>query len=370
MSNKKDFIPVSAPNLSGNEMKYLVDCVTTNWISSKGKYVEKFEKMFAEYIGVKHAVAVSNGTVALHLALLSLDIGPEDEVIVPTLTYIASANAVKYTNARVVFADCEKDTWNISIESIKKRISSKTKAIIVVHLYGHPCDMDPIMKVAKEHNLYVIEDAAEAIGSQYKSKKVGGIGHLGTFSFYGNKTITTGEGGMVVTNDDKIAEKVCLLKGQGMAPDKRYYFPILGYNYRLTNMQASIGVAQMEKIDYYVKKKREIAKAYNETLGNINGITLPPEKDWAYNTYWMYSILIEENFGVERDVLRKLLYEKGIETRPFFYPVHTMPMYKEYYRKDEFPIANELSKKGINLPSYTKLGSKEISRIAKALSTF
>lgn len=358
----KKYIPVSEPNLKKKELNYVVDAVKSTWISSKGKYIDKFEKMFAEYIGVNYAISVSNGTVALHLALLALNIGPSDEVIVPNLTYIATANSVSYVGATPVFADSEKDTWNIDPKSIERLVTKKTKAIILVHLYGNPCNMNAIMKIAKASNLFVIEDAAEAIGSEYFGQKTGSFGDISTFSFYGNKTITTGEGGMVVTNDREIANRLRILKGQGMNPDRRYWFDIIGYNYRMTNMQAAIGCAQMERVDELVEAKRNIAKLYNKYFMDIPGITLPVEKNHTTNTYWMYSIILDNHYREEKEKLRKELGKSGIETRPFFYLLTEMPPYNGH-KSDGCKIAKLLADKGLNLPSSTLLKEEEIKYI-------
>ncbi|KKR80710.1 MAG: hypothetical protein UU26_C0011G0001, partial [Candidatus Daviesbacteria bacterium GW2011_GWC1_40_9] len=253
-----------------------------------------------------------------------------DEVLCPTLTYIATANSILYVGAKPVFLDCQKDTWNIDPAKIEEKITKKTKAIIIVHLYGHSCDMEDILKIAKKHNLYVIEDSAEALGSKYlpadrqgKEKMCGSFGDIATFSFFGNKVITSGEGGMVVTNNDELAKKVALLKNQGMDTNKRYWHPVLGYNYRLTNVQSAIGLAQLENIGKFILKRRRIAKMYSRYLKNIEGITLSLEKDYTFHSYWMYCILIEKEYGVDRDRLMSLLEKQGIQTRPFFYPIHT-----------------------------------------------
>ena len=359
---KNRFIPVSKPALIGREKEYVLDCLESSWISSNGKYIELFEKGFAEKIGVKHALACSNGTVALHLALLSIGVGPGDEVIVPTLTYVATANAVKYTGATPVLADSAPDTWNIDPEKLEPLITKRTKAIIPVHLYGHPCDMDPIMDIAKRYGLHVIEDAAEALGSKYKCRTCGAIAHISTFSFYGNKTITTGEGGMVVTNDDELAAKVRILKGQGMDPKKRYWFPVVGYNYRMTNIQAAIGLAQLENADKFCEKRRMIARWYSESLKNIPGITLPVEKDYALHSYWMYSILIEDGYGKGRDEVMELLYKSGGETRPFFYPMHVMPVYWE--NSPGLKNAEDIASRGINLPTFYELTEEDVRYIS------
>lgn len=362
----KKLISIAKPALIGNERKYVLDCLKTNWISSIGKYINLFEKRFSEYIGTKHAITCSSGTTALHLALLALGIKKEDEVICPVFTYIATANSILYVGAKPIFIDCEQSIWNIDSTKIEERITKKTKAIIITHLYGHPCDIDPILKIAKKYNLYIIEDSAEAIGSKYKEKMCGSFGDIATFSFYGNKIITCGEGGMIVTNDNELAKKVVLLKSQGMDSNKRYWFSILGYNYRMTNIQAAIGLAQLENIEKFILKRREIAKIYNYCLKDIEGITFPIEKDYAFHSYWMYSVLIEKEYRLDRNEVIDFLAKQGIETRPFFYPVHTMPVYQglNYY---DFSISEEISRKGINLPTFYGLKEEEIRLIADFL---
>jgi len=359
-------VPVAAPALIGNEKIYVNDCLDTNWISSNGLYIQRFEDAFAQFLGVKHAIACCNGTAALHLALLALEIGPGDEVIIPTLTYVATANAVRYTGAEVVLADSEPNTWNIDPEKLEALITPKTKAIIPVPLYGHPCDMDPIIELANKYDLFVIEDSAEALGAKYKEQFSGSIADISTFSFYGNKTITTGEGGMVVTNDDHLAANVRLFQGQGMDPQKRYWFPVVGYNYRMTNIAAAIGLAQLENIDKFLEKRRVIACLYNEMLTGVHGITLPREESYAIHSYWMYSILIEDAYGKTRDETMQLLGKRGVETRPIFYPMHLMPVYG---RGDcqGLEVAADIASKGINLPTFYELSSEEIEYIASVL---
>jgi len=357
------FIPVSEPTITEKEIEYVMQAVKSGWVSSLGEFINKFEDAFAKYIGTKYALTVSNGTVGLHLALVSLGIKEGDEVIVPDLTFIATANAVKYTGATPVFADIDKDTWCISPDDIRKKVTSKTKAIIPVHLYGHPADMDPILQIAKEYELYVIEDCAEAHGAEYKGKKVGSIGHCGGFSFYGNKIITTGEGGMITTNDEKIYEKARYLRDHGMSKEKRYWHTEIGYNYRLTNIQAALGLAQLERINEIINKKRRIFEWYKEGLSDLEGIKLNPEKEWARNVYWIVC-LVNENFDEKkRDKFMKELKNKGIDTRPFFYPCSMMPM----YRKDEFmnPVSYEIYKKGINLPSGYNLKEEDVKWICQ-----
>lgn len=319
-------IPVYKPLLGGNEKKYVNDCLDSTWISSKGKYVDLFEQEFSKYIDVNHSITVSNGTVALHLALEALGIKSEDEVIVPTFTYIASVNAIIYTGAKPVFVDSCEDTWQIDPVDIRKKITKKTKAIMAVHLYGHPCDMDEIIKIAKEYDLYVIEDCAEAFGSKYKGKFVGTFGDISTFSFFGNKTITTGEGGMVVTNDETLCERAKHLKGQGLAKWREYWHDVVGYNYRMTNICAAIGLAQLEQANEIINKKREIASWYKEELKKVP-LKVQPEQNGVFNTYWMVTIVLDDYR--KRENLREYLKANGIETRPTFYPVHTMPMFSK-----------------------------------------
>ncbi len=357
-------IPVAEPYLGKRELEYVTECIKSGWISSIGKYVTKFEEEFSKFCGVKYGVATSNGTTALHLALVTLGIGKGDEVIVPTLTFVAVANAVTYTGAKPVFVDSEPATWNIDPKKIEKAITKRTRAIIPVHLYGHPANMDPIMDIAKKHHLFVIEDAAEAHGALYKGKKVGSFGDMSCFSFYGNKIITTGEGGMVLTNSAKLNKRLRFLKDHGMSKTRRYYHPEIGFNYRLTNIQSALGLAQLERIDEIVAKKRKDASLYNKLLGGIKGVILPPEEAWARNVYWMYSILIDEKFGLSRDELMTRLREKGIDTRPFFIPMHQLPPYK---CKGNFPVADRLSSQGINLPSSAKLKKKEIKYICETI---
>ena len=358
-------LPVAAPMLCEKELEYVSDCIISNWISSTGKYVTRFESLFADYCGTKYAVATSSGTTALHLALLALGVGEGDEVIVPSFTFIATANAVTYTGAKPIFVDSEKETWNIDPKLIEAAIRPQTKAIIPVHLYGHPADMDPILKIAKAHKLYVIEDAAEAHGAEYKGKKVGGLGDIGIFSFFGNKIITTGEGGMIVTNNPELEKQMRLLRDHGMSPTKRYWHSVLGYNYRLTNIQAAIGVAQIERIDSIIKAKLDIAERYRKQLKDIRGIICPPQTKWARNVYWLYSIVVQEEFGISRDDLMKELNSMGIDTRPLFPPVHTQPIYNTGQCLE---VSEELALKGLSLPSSAGLQKQEIDRVCCAIS--
>lgn len=357
--------PVYKPSLLGNEKKYVNECLDSTWISSKGKFVSEFENKFAEFVGVKHAITVSNGTVALHLALLALGIGKDDEVIVPTLTYIASVNSITYTGATPVFVDSLRDTWQINPEDVKKKITPKTRAIMAVHLYGHSCDMDALIALANEHGLFLIEDCAEAFGSLYKGTHVGSFGDISTFSFFGNKTITTGEGGMVITNDDTLFDRALHLKGQGLAMHREYWHDVVGYNYRMTNICAAIGLAQLEQAKFFIEKKIEIAAWYKEFLQNVP-VEVHKETENVKHSYWMVSILV--NKITHRDKLRKHLEDNGIETRPLFYPIHTMPMYSIKYLKH--PVAEDLGWRGLNLPSYPELNKRDVTYICDKIKGY
>lgn len=360
----KKMIPMAEPLLNGNELRYLKECVKSGWISSIGKYVKRFEEAFAAYLDCRHAVAVHNGTVALHLALAAMGVGQGDEVIIPTLTFAATANAVLYTGAKPVLVDVEEDTWNINPDLVEKAISGKTKAIIPVHLYGHPCDMDRIVGIAQEYNVAIIEDAAEAMGAEYKGRKVGGTGTVGCFSFFANKIITTGEGGMCTCNDPFITEKMVKLKDHGMRKTKRYWHDEVGFNYRMTNLQAAVGVAQLERIDRFLAKKRENAQMYNFYLSEIDELILPTEKKWAKSSYWMYSILVKKNSRVSRNKLMAYLGKKGIETRPVFYPLHRMPPYTV---DGSFRNAEYISALGLSLPSAVTIKEEQVEYVSKMI---
>ncbi len=360
-------IPVAEPDIGKEELENIIEAVKSGWISSKGKFILELEKKFSKYIGTKFGVSTSNGTTALHLALEALGIKAGDEVILPTLTFIACASMIKYVGAKPVFVDSHPDYWCIDPKKIEEKITDKTKAIMPVHLYGHPCDMDAISKIAKKNNLYIIEDCAEAHGAEFKGRKVGSFGTISCFSFYGNKIITTGEGGMCLTDDQVLAENMRVLRDHGMSTQKRYWHEVIGFNYRMTNLQAAIGVAQLDKINKFIEQKRKNAKIYNEFLKDIEGVVLPPEMPWAKNVYWMYSILVEDIFGMGRNDLLEKLAKSGIDNRPFFYPIHSMPPYKE---NSHYPVAEDLSAKGLNLPSSVKLSEIDLRKIANVLRSF
>ena len=357
-------IPIAEPSLGDEELKLITEAVRSGWISSKGKFIPEFEEKFAKYCTVKHGIATSNGTNALHLALVALNIGKGDEVIIPTLTFVATANVVRYTGAKCVFADSDPQYWCIDPKDIEKKITKRTKAIIPVHLYGHPCDMDLIMESAREHDLHVVEDCAESHGALYRNRFTGSFGDISCYSFYGNKIITTGEGGMCLTNDDVLAEKLKILRDHGMDPKRKFWHTVIGFNYRMTNLQAAIGVAQIGKIERFVEKKREIAEAYNKKFRDIDFVSLPPEMPWAKNVYWMYSLLLHDGLGIDRDQLMEKLRRHNVETRPFFAPIHTMPHYNE---GKGLPVAEDLARRGINLPSGVTLTESDITKVANVV---
>jgi perosamine synthetase len=357
-------IPVFAPWLSENVRRYVLDCVDTGWISSLGEYVPRFERDFATFCEARHAVATSNGTTALHLCLATLGIGPGDEVLVPDLTFVSTANVVRYTGATPVLVDSEPRTWGMDEVDARRKITPRTRVIVPVHLYGHPVDMGALLALAAEHGIDVVEDAAEAHGARWNGRRVGALGRVGAFSFYGNKIITTGEGGMVVTNDPALAERATFLRDHAMDPRRRYYHPEIGFNYRMTNIQAAIGCAQLEQADAILARRKAIAAAYEAGLAGIPGLTPPPAEPWAENVYWMYSVLIEPTFGPSRQAVIAGLRARGVDSRPFFVPLHELPM----YRLDaSFPVATTLGARGINLPSGTGLRPDEIATVCDAL---
>lgn len=360
-------IPLYKPLLGEKEKKYVMECMESTWISSKGSYIKQFEESFANYIGVKFATTVANGTVALHLALAALGIGPGDEIIVPTLTFVATVNAISYTGATPIFADSLRDTWQLDPEDVRRKISSRTRGIMVVHLYGYPADMDTLNYIAKEYGLYLIEDCAEAIGSRFKNRLVGSIGDVAAFSFYGNKTITTGEGGMVVTNCPQIYERALHLKGQGQVKNRQYWHDVIGFNYRMTNICAAIGLAQLEKLNEFINKKRQLAYYYQKVLEQFP-LQFHSEGKDVFHTYWLCSVLVSH--AALREPLRNFLAENGIETRPVFYPIHTMPMYSKSDYKNSFTVAKDISCRGINLPSWPGLSTAEIEFIGECINQF
>ncbi|MES2934943.1 MAG: DegT/DnrJ/EryC1/StrS family aminotransferase [Pseudomonadota bacterium] len=357
-------IPLYKPYLTGKEKEYVIACIDSTWISSKGEFIGIFESAFANYIGANRATSVCNGTVALHLALEALGLGVGDEVIVPTFTYIASVNTIVQTGATPVFVDSDPSNWQLDIPDVRRKITPRTKAVMAVHLYGFPCDMDQLVGLCQEHQLFLIEDCAEAFGSYYKGRHVGTFGDIATFSFFGNKTITTGEGGMVVSNNARLMDRAFHLKTQGVSPDQEYWHDIAGYNYRMTNLCAAIGQAQLESADFIIEKKRTIATWYNQKLDGLSLQMLEDTTD-TRQSYWLCSLLTEDRST--RDLLRAYLKTAGVETRPFFHPAHTMPMFAN---KERFPVAESLAQRGINLPSFPDLSQSEVAYICKLIHDF
>ena len=360
-------IPVCEPTLGGNEAKYVLDCIESNWISSAGKYIPRFEETFAQACDAGYAVACANGTVALHLALATLGIGPGDEVILPTFTMIATINAITYTGARPVLVDSEPRTWNMDLNQVADKITSRTRAAMPVHTYGHPVDMDPLVEMAERQGFYIVEDAAEAHGAEYKGRKAGSLGQAGCFSFYANKIITTGEGGMITTNNPDMARLARNLRDHAFSEERHFWHKYLGYNYRMTNMQAAVGLAQTEQMDGFVAARRANAARYTAALEQIPGIVTPPQAEWAKSVFWMYSILVEDEFGMTRDQLRAYLADHGIETRTFFIPMHLQPIYHQAYKGQRYPIAEMLCQRGFYLPSASSLTAREIDYVTETV---
>jgi perosamine synthetase len=357
-------IPIYQPYLYGREKEYVNKCLDTSWISSKGEFIGRFENTFAEYIGATYATSVCNGTVAIHLALEAIGIGQGDEIIVPTLTYIASVNTIIQAGAKPVFVDSLENSWQIDPEDVIRKITPNTKAVMVVHLYGLPCDMDSITTICEEHHLLLVEDCAEAFGSRYKGRHVGTFGDVATFSFFGNKTITTGEGGMVVSKDKSVMDKAYHLKTQGVSPTREYWHDVMAYNYRMTNLCAAIGLSQLEQANDIISRKRQVADWYKEGL---SGLPLKTHDELANteHSFWMCSIALDDS--TLRNPLRDHLKQAGIETRPLFYPAHTMP---HCATSEFFPVAESLSARGLNLPSYPGLNRQDCDVIVNAIRGF
>ncbi len=362
-------IPVNEPLFGDKEKEYLLQCIDEKWISSEGPFVRKFEEAMASFLDVSFGVAVSNGTAALEVALAAIELQPGDEVIMPTFTIISCAIAVTRLGGIPVLVDCEPDTWNMDIKQIENRITQKTKAILPVHIYGHPVDMDPLLDLATKYGLFVIEDAAEAHGAEYKGKKCGALGHIGCFSFYANKIITTGEGGMLVTRDKHLADRSRSIRNLCFGKERRFVHAELGNNFRMSNLQAAVGVAQMERIAEFVQIKRTNAQRYLNLLQGIQGIHLPVEKTWARSIYWMFGVVLDPSCGMEADMLAGKLLEKGIQTRPFFYPLHLQPAYHRLglFGGESYPVSEEISRYGLYLPSGLALTQGQIEYVGMEL---
>lgn len=369
MEKEHDFIPVAAPDLGDAEERYVLDAIRSSWISSSGRYVRTFESEFAESCGAKAAISVVNGTAALHLAMEAIGLQPGDEVIVPSLTYVATANAVRYAQGIPVFVDVDPGTWCIDPDLIEAAISPRTRGIVAVDIYGHPADMDRITEIAAKRGLWVIEDAAEAHFARYKGRLVGTLADATVFSFFGNKVITCGEGGAITTDRPELERRIRLLRNQGMDPERRYFFPVIGYNYRLTNVACALLCAQLEKRDRLIGRRREIYRRYRERLGGVSGVGLQPVAQWAEVTPWLFCVTIDpERFGCPRDEVMAALQADRIETRPFFMPIHELPPYAGGDRNWHLPQTSRLAASGLNLPTFSGMSDAQIDRVCAALA--
>ena len=366
------FIPIASPMIGEREIAYVTDAVCSSWVSSIGPYIGRFEQEFACYLNVSHAITVNNGTIGLYLALHALGIGAEDEVLVPDLTFVATAHAVLQAGAIPVFVDVEPDTWCIDPVATERAITSRTRAIIPVHLYGHPADMQAITKLAQKYGLLIIEDAAEAHGAEIDHQRVGSLGKVGVFSFYGNKIITTGEGGMVTTNDADLAEHMRYLKDHGMSPERRYYHTELSFNFRMTNLQAALGCAQLERIEEFIAKKQDIYCWYSEVLSQIPYLQLPITRPGVRNVSWMYSIVLGDACRLSRTEFGSALQSQGIDWRPFFVPMHQLPHLSKYRtvgkETEHCPVSELFGARGLNLPSGCGLDEPTVRGIANTVA--
>lgn len=365
-------IPVNEPLLNGNEKKYLNECIDTGWISSEGPFIKKFENSMSDYVGRKYAVAVTNGTAALEMAIEALGIGKNDEVIMPSFTIISCAQAIVKAGAKPILVDSEYDTFNMKTSDIEAKITSRTKAIMIVHIYGLPVDINPILELAKKHNLKIIEDAAEMHGQTYNGKMCGSFGDISIFSFYPNKIITTGEGGMVLVNDEVLYEKCKSLRNLCFFSDgdKRFIHENLGWNLRMTNIQAALGVAQLERIDEFISKKRWIGAMYQDLLSDIKTINLPiKQKDFAENIYWVFTITLKNEYQKSAKEVMKELGAKGVATRPFFYPMHSQPVFTKMglFLNEEYSNASRLYEKGFYIPSGMAITEEQIKEVSKIM---
>ena len=371
-------IPVNEPLIGEKEIEYVLDCLRSGWISSAGKYLEAFEEAWASYCGMRYGVAVSNGTTALQIAVAAAGIEPGDEVIMPTFTIISCAQAVTYNGGVPVLVDSEPRTWCMDVSQLEARITPRTRAIMPVHIYGHPVDMDAVISLAKQHGLLVIEDAAEAHGAEYLSgrgtdqshwQRCGGIGDISAFSFYANKLVTTGEGGMVLTSDPQIAGRLRSLRNLCFRPEQRFYHTELGHNFRLTNLQAAIGLAQIERMPETIAKKRWMGESYTRRLQAHAGLSLPVEEPWARQVYWMYGLVLDESTGVTAVEFARRLAERGIETRPFFLGMHEQPVFtsRGMFTREQYPVAERIARQGLYLPSGLTLTESQLAAVCQAV---
>jgi perosamine synthetase len=366
----ENFVPVNEPLLDGNERKYLLECIDTGWISSEGPFVGKFETAFAARVQRKHGIAVCNGTAALDAAIDALGIGPGDEVILPAFTIISCIGQIVRCGAIPVLVDSDPVTWNMDASQIEAKITSRTKAIMIVHIFGLPVDVDPILDIAKRYQLKVLEDAAQMHGQTYKGRPCGSFGDISTFSFYPNKHVTTGEGGMIVTNDDRLAEECRSLRNLCFKAEKRFVHDRLGWNLRMTNMQAALGLAQLERLDEFAARKRRMGARYTELLRDIDAIRLPESRrDYAENIYWVFGVMLEAGSGLDAETMMRRLAQEGIGTRPFFCPMHQQPVLlrKGLFADETYPVAEAMYRLGFYVPSGMALTDEQMDRTAAAL---
>ena len=371
-------IPVNEPLLGERELEYVTECVRTGWVSSAGRFIAEFEEAWARYCGRRYGVAVSNGSAALQAAVAALSLEPGDEVILPTFTIVSCVTAVLAAGAVPVLVDSDPRTWTMDVEQLASRVTARTRAVMPVHIYGHPVDLDPVLELAERHGIAVVEDAAEAHGAEYLSRRdgasaswrrCGSFGVLSCFSFYANKLVTTGEGGMVVTDDDALAERLRSLRNLGFQPGRRFYHEELGFNFRLTNVQAALGLAQLERMDEIVRRKRDVAAAYTARLESIQGLQLPPQEPWARSVFWMYGVVVDKATGLDAAALAERLGERGVETRPFFLGMHEQPALHRLglFRDESHPVAERLARQGLYLPSGLALTDEQVETVCTAV---
>lgn len=362
-------IPVNEPSIGERELEYVTECLRTGWVSSAGRFLEDFERAWAAYCGMAYGVAVCNGTAALDVAVSCLSLGPGDEVIMPSLTIISCTQAVVRHGARPVLVDCDSETWCMDVDAVREAVTPATKAIMVVHMYGHPVDMDPIRAIAVDHHLAVIEDAAEAHGAEYKGRRCGGFGDVSVFSFYANKVVTTGEGGMLLTNDEGLAAHARAYRNLCFRDDRRFYHTELGENYRMTNVQAAIGLGQLERIDEIVAHKRQMAAEYTRGLADLAGLQLPSEREWARSNYWMYAVVVDEVTGLSGEAFSARLKERGVDTRPFFLGMHEQPAFHRLglFAGERYPVTERVSRQGVYLPSGNALTALQVEGVCAAI---
>lgn len=364
-------IPVNEPLLDGNEKKYLIECIDTGWISSEGPFVQQFEEKMAEKVGRRHGIAVCNGTAALEAAVAALELQPGDEVIMPTFTIISCAAAIVRLGCVPVLVDSDPITWNMDVSQIASRITSRTRAIMVVHIYGLPTDMDPVLELARTHGLKVIEDAAEMHGQTYKGRPCGSFGDISTFSFYPNKHITTGEGGMVLTDDDRLAERCRSLRNLCFQPKKRFVHEELGYNFRMTNLQAALGLAQLERLEEFVARKRRMGKGYAEKLLRVEGLELMPARtEYSENIYWVFGMVLKDDVPFDAEEAMRRLGQRKIGTRPFFWPMHEQPVFRSMrlFEGESYLVAERIARRGFYVPSGMALTEGQMEEVAGAVA--